>query len=60
MSYGDLTGITDGLEAQAAYIALLNPMVASDEKAIRRVELLVYCGTDTKELIRFCDVLEAA
>ena len=59
VSYGQLDGVADGMAAQAAYMTLLNPMVEESVKAARRAELLAYCRTDTKELLRFCDVLEA-
>ncbi len=59
-SYAELDGVADGMAAQAAYMALLNPMLSEQQRQSRRDELLRYCGVDTLELARFCGVLEAA
>ena len=52
LSYGDLTEVTDGTEAQLAYIrAALDPSVSAEQKAETEANARKYCRQDTWAMV---------
>jgi hypothetical protein len=56
LSYSDLEGIQEGMQASEGYLEALHPDTDADRKAELKQQLLAYCRHDTKamvELLRF-------
>lgn len=58
LAYDAASGVADGLEAQAAYLNLIDPGFTGPKDAIR-AKLLAYCGIDTAGLMHFARYVQS-
>lgn len=59
VTYEELDGVSDGLEAQAAYMELTNPAVVGGQRETLKKQLLAYCKVDTAGLAHFAEYVQA-
>jgi hypothetical protein len=57
LSYSDLCGVHDGLEAQSAYQEAIRPITTQERRAEIRQQLETYCKLDTLAMVAIANAL---